>query len=77
MVHLMSHLQSDPKWFCGVCQEDLGSSRSVVCESCLVWYHQKCGSINIPPKKVPWFCCFCYSDRENCETDAKKEAGKK
>ena len=68
MVHLMSCLQSDPKWFCRVCQEDLESFKSIVCESCLVWYHQKCVSINIPPKKAPWFCRFCYSNC--CERDA-------
>ena len=54
-------------WFCGVYQQDLGS-KSIICESCLVWYHQKCVSINIPPKKAPWFCHFCYFDC--CERDA-------
>ena len=57
----------DPMWFCGVYQQDLGS-KSIICESCLVWYHQKCVSINIPPKKAPWFCHFCYFDC--CERDA-------
>ena len=57
---LIGQLQKDPNWICGVCQEDLSLSSSVVCECCLVWYHFSCAGLNNQPKKAAWFCRFCY-----------------
>ena len=66
----MAELQRDPKWKCGACHDDLLLSPSVVCESCLVWYHLKCVGLTAAPKKTLWFCRSCYATDDTVE---KKE----
>ena len=61
---LIHSLSEHPYWDCGVCQEDLGHSNSICCESCLTWYHLKCVGLNNPPKKSNWFCRCCYAKTE-------------
>jgi len=39
ITNLMSKLEEDPKWKCGVCYNDLSLSESVVCESYLYYVH--------------------------------------
>ena len=48
----MAKLKKHPKWKCGTCHEDLLSSPSVVCESCLIWFHLKCVGLTAAPKKT-------------------------
>ena len=31
-----------PSWVCTVCQHDLHSEPSIICESCLEWFHFRC-----------------------------------
>ena len=52
VTNKMAKLKRDPKWKCGTCHEDLSSSPSVVCESCLVWHHLKCVGLTGAPKKT-------------------------
>ena len=66
----MAELQRDPKWKFGACHDDLLLSPSVVCESCLVWYHLKCVGLTAAPKKTLWFCRPCYATDDTVE---KKE----
>ena len=47
-------------WLCNICQKDLYIEESIVCESCLLWYHFPCVGIKKQPKKKKWFCRFCY-----------------
>ena len=44
-------------WECSVCQHDLHDGRkSIVCESCLKWYHFTCVGLTKDPKRKVWFC---------------------
>ena len=43
---LINSLSEHPIWDCGICQDDLGHSNCIVCESCLTWYHLECVGLN-------------------------------
>lgn len=47
-------------WICGVCQQDLHSDLSIICECCLGWFHFRCVGLSKHPKKKNWFCRQCY-----------------
>ena len=60
---ILQILQSKKKqndWFCKVCNQNLHRRASIVCDSCLCWYHLSCVSLRNAPKKKEWFCTFCY-----------------
>ena len=40
-----------PSWTCSVCQHDLHSELSIICESCMEWYHFRCIGLTRQPKK--------------------------
>ena len=55
-----------PKYPCGVCSKAVKwdpKSPSVCCDSCNVWYHQKCmampDSVFSSLKNISWECCQC------------------
>ena len=50
-------------WTCGVCQNSLLNMEceSIVCESCLCWFHFDCVGIVRKPKTKNWFCRQCYA----------------
>ena len=50
-----------PVWICSVCQHDLHSEASLICELCLTWYHLKCVGLTKTPKTKNWFCHSCHS----------------
>lgn len=48
-------------WLCKVCEVSSETSLSIVCESCLMWYHINCVGLKSVPKKKSWFCFNCSS----------------
>ena len=46
-------------WKCGMCNDDLATSSSVGCDSCLGWYHISCLKLKRAPKSKLWFCLSC------------------
>ena len=66
VADMIAELEKNPQWKCGVCHKDISLTPSIVCESCLVWYHIKCSGLNVAPKKAEWFCQLCYA---TCSTD--------
>ncbi|XP_065895227.1 uncharacterized protein [Dysidea avara] len=48
-------------WICSVCQHDLHSDQSVLCDSCLTWFHFRCVGLSKLPKKKHWFCRQCHA----------------
>ena len=55
---------SNMSWTCNVCYHDLHadtSGPSIVCESCLKWFHFTCVGLQKQPKAKNWFCRPCYS----------------
>ena len=47
---------------CAVCEKDLtdGDQKSIVCDSCLLWYHFLCVCLKELPKKKKWFCYLSH-----------------
>ena len=61
-------LRDNPVWYCGRCTKPINddSESSIICDSCLTWYHFQCANISTNPKRKIWFCRDCYAD---CRTD--------
>lgn len=59
--NVMKTMEKKQVWLYSSCYMDLGNSESIVCESCLDWFHLRCVSMKKPPKKKVWFCRGCYS----------------
>ena len=56
-------IKEDPTWFCGRCtlQIEDKTQPSIMCNSCLTWFHFTCLCLKRSPKSKLWFCrtCFC------------------
>ena len=39
VTDMLERKKEDPVWICRVCQHDLHSETSLICELCLTWYH--------------------------------------
>ena len=52
----------DAVWYCGACEKAIDDEKenSIVCESCLNWFHFTCVSIKKNPKQTEWFCRSCH-----------------
>ena len=48
-------------WICSMCQHDLHSDQSFLCDSCLTWFHFRCVGLSKLPKKKHWFCRQCHA----------------
>ena len=59
--NVMITMKKKQAWLCASCHIDLANSESIVCESCLDWFHLRCVSLKKAPKKKDWFCRRCYS----------------
>ena len=55
-------------WICKICHQDLHaktSGPSIICESCLLWYHFTCAGLSKQPKTKNWFCRSCYASSKS------------
>ena len=59
--NVMKTMEKKQVWLCSSCYMDLGNSESIVCESCLDWFHLRCVTMKKPPRKKDWFCRGRYS----------------
>ena len=59
---LVAAIAKSPRYFCGRCTNpiDDDTKDSILCESCLIWYHYQCMNIKKKPKSKHWFCRSCY-----------------
>lgn len=48
-------------WICHTCLHDLHSEESIICDSCLLWFHFRCVGLTKLPKLKNWFCRACYA----------------
>lgn len=49
-------------WICPKCNIDIGSDNSILCDSCLLWYHTKCEKkLTSKEKNSAWFCSKCIN----------------
>ena len=62
LLHVVEAVKKTPVWYCGRCTNSISddTENSIMCDSCLVWYHFKCTGIKQSPKSKVWFCRFCY-----------------
>ena len=47
-------------WLCHSCNHDLAEQTSIICDSCLKWYHFHCVGLTGQPKRKNWFCGSCH-----------------
>ena len=59
---LVSRKRDEAFYECIVCKSDLHAYDSLVCDSCLEWYHLKCVALKNQPKKAYWICRVCYGN---------------
>lgn len=46
-------------WICPKCNSNIGQN-SILCDSCLLWYHTKCEvKLKSKDKDCDWFCSMC------------------
>lgn len=55
--------KANNKWNCQECQEDVDLFKSIRCDSCLEWFHQKCVFPKKATKTINWFCSSCKIDK--------------
>ena len=57
VVHVTELVKDHAVWYCGTCTRSITDETedSIVCESCLMWYHFECASIRSNPKSRKWF----------------------
>ena len=55
---MLEQKKENPVWICRVCQHDLHSEASLICELCLTWYHLKCVGLIKSPKEKTGFAVF-------------------
>ncbi|KAF0746368.1 PHD-type domain-containing protein [Aphis craccivora] len=49
-------------WICPKCNSNIGQN-SILCDSCLLWYHTKCEvKLKSKDKDCDWFCSIIFSD---------------
>lgn len=61
---VLKRKQKKMTWVCNLCHHDLHSKTSglsIVCESCLQWFHFACVGLSKQPKTKNWFCRACYA----------------
>ena len=58
---VVGRLKDNPLWYCGRCGKpiDDDTESSIICDSCLTWFHFSCLNMKKQPKYV-WFCRLCY-----------------
>ena len=52
--------EENVEWVCRRCDEEL-DGHSIVCESCIHWFHLKCVGLKKKPKLSDWFCKGCHT----------------
>ena len=57
---ILERKKIDDVWMCDACHRDLHSEPSIICESCLTWYHFRCVGLTKHPKIKNWFCRSCH-----------------
>ena len=59
---VVAAIAKTPRYFCGRCTNpiDDDTEDSILCDSCLIWYHYQCVNIKKKPKSKHWFCRSCY-----------------
>lgn len=58
--NVVTMIKTKREWDCETCRSSLQSFESIVCESCLDWFHLKCVGLKTAPKKKNWFCRRFY-----------------
>ena len=59
--NVMERMRTKVVWLCSCCSSPLDTSESIVCESCLDWFHFKRVGLKRPPKRKDCFCRGCHS----------------
>ena len=62
VMNVVESMKKNAVWFCGSCTKSIcdDTENSIVCESCLTWFHFECVSLKKHPKCKQWFCRKCH-----------------
>ena len=62
VCNVVDTIRKHPVWYCGRCTKAIcdETENSIVCESCLTWFHFHCMSLKQRPKCKEWFCRGCF-----------------
>ena len=65
---VISVIHDNPTWHCGRYTLEIidDEQSSIVCDSCLVWYHFACVGLKKSLKSRVWMCRSCYED-DHCD----------
>lgn len=61
---VVKHKKKKMVWTCHSCFHDLHTEQSIVCDSCLLWFHFKCVGLTRLPKSRNWFCRSCCATKD-------------
>ncbi|CAI8036418.1 hypothetical protein GBAR_LOCUS20403 [Geodia barretti] len=56
---VFKHKSVHMAWICHSCHHNLHFEQSIICDSCLLWFHFKCVGLVRQPKCKNWFCRSC------------------
>ena len=64
ITSVVEAIRVNPVWYCGRCTNPIldETESSIVCDSCLMWFHFKCLNLKQSPKSTVWFCRSCYAE---------------
>lgn len=59
---VVKEIEQNPTWHCGRCtlQIEDETQSSIMCSSCLTWFHFTCLCLKQFPKSKFWFCRTCF-----------------
>lgn len=63
LLHMVEAVKREAVWYCCRCTNAINDEEenSIVCESCLVWFHFRRTGLKKAPKASEWFCHQCHS----------------
>ena len=59
---VVKHKSTKMTWTCRTCFHDLHTEQSIICDSCLLWFHCRCVGLKRLPKCRNWFCRSCFAE---------------
>ena len=65
LTQVLEVVRKNAVWYYGTCSKVINddTENSVVCDSCLSWFHFNCVALRKRPKSKQWFCLYCHEHK--------------
>ena len=65
LTQVLEVVRKNAVWYYGTCSKVVNddTENSVVCDSCLSWFHFNCVALKTCPKSKQWFCLYCHEHK--------------